>query len=49
MAVAAAAFVSKRLQRAAFSILCLISAQLLISLSSCEPEVAPMAARVTLR
>jgi hypothetical protein len=34
-------FVSKRLQRAATAILCLIALQGLISLSSCHPELAP--------
>lgn len=46
MALDAVIFVSKRLQRAAFAILCLIAAQLV--LASCEPEPAAMAARVTL-
>ncbi|MBX3480049.1 MAG: hypothetical protein KF842_06590 [Caulobacter sp.] len=39
-------FVSKRLQRAAFAILCLMAAQLV--LASCEPEPSAMAARVSL-
>ncbi|MBO9707695.1 MAG: hypothetical protein J7521_05750 [Caulobacter sp.] len=43
MAADAAIFVSKRLQRAAFAILCLIAAQFV--LASCEPEPAAMAAR----
>jgi hypothetical protein len=34
-------FVSKRLQRAAVAILCLIALQATISLSSCHPELAP--------
>jgi hypothetical protein len=46
MAVDTAIFVSKRLQRVAFAILCLIAAQFV--LSSCEPEPAAMAARTTL-
>ena len=46
MAADAAIFVSKRLQRAAFAILCLISAQLI--LASCEPEPSAMAARIAL-
>jgi hypothetical protein len=43
MAADAAIFVSKRLQRAAFAILCLILAQFV--LASCQPEPTPMAAR----
>ena len=39
-------FVSKRLQRVALAILCLITAQLV--LASCEPEPSAMAARVSL-
>ena len=46
MAADAAIFVSKRLQRAAFAILCLIVAQFV--LASCQPEPAAMAARVVL-
>jgi hypothetical protein len=46
MAADAAIFVSKRLQRAAFAFLCLVTAQLV--LASCEPEPSAMAARVTL-
>ena len=38
MAAAAVIFVSKRLQRAAFAMLCLIAAQLALSLASREPE-----------
>ena len=49
MAAAAAVFVSKRLQRAALAVLCIITAQATISLSSCEPEMTPMAARIALR
>ncbi len=46
MALDAVIFVSKRLQRAAFALLCLMAAQLV--LTSCEPEPAAMAARVSL-
>lgn len=47
MAADAAIFVSKRLQRAAFALLCLMAAQ--VVLASCEPEpVAMGSARVTL-
>jgi hypothetical protein len=46
MAADAAIFVSKRLQRAAIAILCLIAAQLV--LASCEPEPSAMAARIAL-
>ncbi len=34
-------FVSKRLQRVAVAILCLIALQAVTSLSSCHPELAP--------
>jgi hypothetical protein len=45
-----AIFVSKRLQRAAAAILCLMALQGLICLSSCHPEFVPQgsAARVHL-
>jgi hypothetical protein len=46
MAADAAIFVSKRLQRAALAILCLIAVQFV--LASCEPEPAAMAARIVL-
>ena len=46
MAIDAALFVSKRLQRVAFAIVCLVAAQFV--LASCEPEPAAMAARVGL-
>lgn len=46
MAADTAIFVSKRLQRAAFAILCLIAAQFV--LASCEPEPSAMAARAVL-
>jgi len=39
-----AIFVSKRLQRAAAALLCLMALQALISLSSCQPEIVPQAA-----
>jgi hypothetical protein len=41
-------FVSKRLQRPAAALLCLIAAQLVLTLASCEPEPSPMAARVAI-
>jgi hypothetical protein len=44
MAAAAAIFVSKRLQRAAFAMLCLVAAQLALSMASCEPEQVAMGA-----
>ncbi len=44
----AALFVSKRLQRAAFAVLCLIAAQLCLALASCEAEPAAMSARASL-
>jgi hypothetical protein len=43
MAADAAIFVSKRLQRAAFAVRCIIMAQ--FALASCQPEPTPMAAR----
>jgi hypothetical protein len=46
MVADAAIFVSKRLQRAAFAVLCLVMAQFV--LASCEAEQSPMAARVSL-
>lgn len=46
MVADAAIFVSKRLQRAVFAILCLVMAQFV--LASCEAEPSPMAARVSL-
>ena len=49
MAAAAAIFVSKRLQRAAFAALCLVAAHLVLSMASCEPEqVAMGVARVAI-
>jgi hypothetical protein len=38
-----AIFVSKRLQRAAAALLCLMALQALVSLSSCHPELVPQA------
>ncbi|MDB5455978.1 MAG: hypothetical protein JWP92_1563 [Caulobacter sp.] len=46
MAIAATISVSKRFQRAAFAILCLVAAQGV--LASCEPEPSPMATRIAL-
>jgi hypothetical protein len=40
MAADIAIFVSKRLQRAAAALLCLIALQGLVMLSSCHPELA---------
>jgi len=49
MALAAAIFVSKRLQRAAFALLCLVAAHLVLAVASCEPEQVSMGvARVQL-
>jgi hypothetical protein len=50
MAADLAIFVSKRLQRAAAAMLCLMALQALICLSSCHPEMTPQAsaARVSL-
>jgi len=41
-------FVSKRLQRVAAAILCLMAIQMALSLASCEPELVPMAGRVAI-
>lgn len=47
MALAAAIYVSKRLQRVAFALLCLVAVQLVLVVASCEPEQVSMgAARV---
>lgn len=47
MAEIIANFVSKRLQRVAFALVCLMAIQLGLTLASCEPELAaPMAAKV---
>jgi hypothetical protein len=48
MAADLAIYVSKRLQRPAFALLCLIMAQMLVSLSDCHPEHVPMAVRVAI-
>lgn len=49
MAADAAIFVSKRLQRAVFALLCLFAAHLALAVASCEPEqVAMGAARIPL-
>jgi len=49
MATDTAIYVSKRLQRVAFALLCLFAAQLGLAIASCEPEqVAMGAARVQL-
>jgi len=42
-----ALFVSKRLQRPAAALLCLVAVQLAV-LASCHPEPTPMAARVAI-
>lgn len=45
MNVDTAIFVSKRLQRAAFAFLCILAAQLVLAVASCEPdEFAPIGA-----
>jgi len=46
MAIDTALFVSKRLQRVAFAIVCLVAAQFV--LASCEPEPSAMVARVAI-
>lgn len=46
MAEDAIIFVSKRFQRIAFAVLCLMAGQLI--LAACQPEVVPMAASVSL-
>ena len=43
MAADVAIFVSKRLQRAAAAILCLMALQTLLVLSSCQAELSPQA------
>ncbi|WP_304171826.1 hypothetical protein [Phenylobacterium aquaticum] len=40
----AAIFVSKRLQRAAFAFLCLLTAQMVLAVASCESEPVAMGA-----
>ncbi len=44
MAIDTALFVSKRLQRVAFAVVCLVATQFV--LASCEPEPSAMVARV---
>jgi len=34
----AAIYVSKRLQRAAFALLCIVTAQMVLAVASCEPD-----------
>jgi hypothetical protein len=48
MAADIAIYVSKRLQRPAVAVLCLMMAQMLVSLSDCHPEHVPMAARAAI-
>ena len=48
MAADIAIYVSKRLQRPAFAFLCLMLAQMGVSLSDCHPEHVPMAVRVAI-
>ncbi len=48
MAADIAIYVSKRLQRPAVAVLCLMMAQMLVSLSDCHPEHVPMAVRATI-
>ena len=49
MSADTAIYVSKRLQCAAFALLCLLAAQLVLAVASCEPEPAAMgAARISL-
>lgn len=48
MAARTALFVSKRLQRPAMALLCLMMAQLAIGLANCEGEPVGMAARVAI-
>lgn len=47
MAADAAIFVSKRLQRAAFALLCILAAQMVLAMAGRQPE--PDAARIELR
>jgi hypothetical protein len=46
MAADTAIDVSKRLRRPGLALMCLITMQVLVSLSTCHPEQLPMAARV---
>ena len=48
MTARAAIFVSKRLQRPAVALLCLMLAQMALAVASCEAEPAGMAARVAI-
>ncbi|WP_309644820.1 hypothetical protein [Phenylobacterium sp.] len=51
MAADAAIFVSKRLQRAAFALLCILAAQMVLVVASCEPDefaMNPTRVQVTL-
>ena len=48
MAADIAIYVSKRLQRPAFALMCLMMMQMMVSLSDCHPEHVPMAARVAI-
>jgi hypothetical protein len=41
-------FVSKRLQRVAAAILCLMAIQMILTLASCEPELVPMAGKIAI-
>ena len=48
MAADIAIYVSKRLQRPAFAVLCLMLTQMAVTLSDCHPERVPMAVRVAI-
>ncbi len=48
MAVATAFIVSKRLQRPAAALLCLLAAQMALGAASCQPEPSPMAAKIAI-
>ncbi len=48
MACDMAIFVSKRLQRVAMALLCLMAVQGLVSLSGCEAELTPQASAARL-
>jgi hypothetical protein len=41
-------FVSKRLQRVAAAMLCLMAIQMILTLASCEAEMVPMAGKVAI-
>ncbi|HUO22252.1 MAG TPA: hypothetical protein VMU59_07020 [Caulobacteraceae bacterium] len=49
MAADIAIFVSKRLQRPAVAILCLMMAQMLVTLSDCHPQRSPQSPSMTAR